>query len=338
MSIDRQNLNEQVRDLQPPSARDRQIFEAVVVQQRGQCEVAAEQGISQPRISQIVAAVGAWLNRALPRGRQNEDAAGEMAVASYVVEAQLDFLLQQTMQDIAESRKEKVTEKAGMRGEMRWTETKTVKRPIVPVGLLNMAARLSLAKAKLAGVDVSGRTQREAVLAEVRGQGTVVRSQGTEITRQKSGVSGQGGREARGERSLIKKSAEFDVAAENVQPQVEAAQEDKLLRERDEFIKNRACEQLINHLRRDPECAGWTEKQLQEHVQLIWDMEQQEREPHPGPLAKGDGEESGVHSPRDILPVPQAAANGRKEPRHRQKEWQSPQQRRREFLAPLAVG
>ena len=32
MSIDLQNLNEQLRELQPPSARDRLIFEAVLVQ------------------------------------------------------------------------------------------------------------------------------------------------------------------------------------------------------------------------------------------------------------------------------------------------------------------
>lgn len=331
MSIDRQNLNEQVRDLQPPSARDRQIFEAVVVQQRGQCEVAAEQGISQPRISQIVAAVGAWLNRALPRGRQNEDAAGEMAVASYVVEAQLDFLLQQTMQDIAESRKEKVTEKAGMRGEMRWTETKTVKRPIVPVGLLNMAARLSLAKAKLAGVDVSGRTQREAVLAEVRGQGTVVRGQGAGVSEgSKAGV----------EKPLMRKSERFVAATEVVEPQVEAGQEDKLLRERDEFVKNRTCEQLINHLRLDPDCAGWTDEQFQMHAQFIWDLEAAERKTTARELGtppKG-GPVLSVHAPPVNLPAAAGKTKKRQNSRSKGENRSSAEERRRDFLAPLAAG
>ena len=69
MSIDLQNLNEQVRELQPPSARDRLIFEAVVVKGRGQEEVAAEQGISQPRVSQIVEEVGEWLSRAVAAAR-----------------------------------------------------------------------------------------------------------------------------------------------------------------------------------------------------------------------------------------------------------------------------
>ena len=43
MTIDLQSLNGEVRDLKPPIPRDRLIFEAVIVQRRGQQEVAQEQ-------------------------------------------------------------------------------------------------------------------------------------------------------------------------------------------------------------------------------------------------------------------------------------------------------
>src|SRR4051812_26913086 len=168
MSIDLQNLNEQLRQLQPPQLRDRLIFEAVVVKGRGQGEVAAEHGISQPRVSQIVAEVGEWLDRALPQAGQHKSTSEEMAVGVYVFEAQIDFLLQQTLHDLEESRKDQVTTKAGTRGVVNWTETKTVGRQIAKAGLINAAHRLAQAKAKLAGVDVTGRAQREAALAEER--------------------------------------------------------------------------------------------------------------------------------------------------------------------------
>lgn len=331
MSIDLQNLNQQLRELQPPSARDRLIFEAVVVKGRGQGEVASEQGISQPRVSQIVAEVGEWLDRALPRARQQESSAGELAVGQYVAEAQINFLLEQTMQFIAESKQDRVTEKAGMRGEERWLETKIQIRPLVPVGLLNMALRLSQAKAKLAGVDVSGKTQREAVLAEIRGQREVVRGR-------ESGVRGKG--EAKVEKPLITKIQKSAAAAENVSLQVEAVQEDKLLRERDEFVKNRACKQLINHLRRDPDCAGWTEEQFQKHAQFLWDLEAQEKStaarelgtpPESGPLLS-------IHIPQEMLPAAAGKTQKRQESRRKGKERSSAEERRREFLAPLAVG
>ena len=53
--------------------RDRLIFEAVVVENRPQTEVAAEMGISQPRVSQIVVEVGKWLERVLPQTMPKEE-------------------------------------------------------------------------------------------------------------------------------------------------------------------------------------------------------------------------------------------------------------------------
>ena len=345
MSIDLQNLNEQVRELQPPSARDRLIFEAVVVKGRGQAEVAAEQGISQPRVSQIVAEVGEWLSRALPQAQQNERTAGEMAVGMYVARAQIDFLLQRTLHDIEESRKEKVTEKAGTRGVVNWTETKTEKRPIVKVGLLNVALRLAQAKAKLAGVDITGRTQREAAIAEER-QRREAMARRQEAGSRRHEESGAEGRTERAERQtkkpLMKKNEKSGLAAGVVQPQVEAAHEDKLRGEKEEFIKNTACKQLINHLREDPRYAGWTDKQLREYAQFVWDSgppggdaamaaelaSSQAASPHPGAPSRGD-----------ILPVSGGTTKRHHhKSRHSRDERQSPQERRRKFLAPLAVG
>ena len=292
MSIDLQNLNEQVRELQPPSVRDRLIFEQVVVKGRGQCEVAAEHGISQPRVSQIVAQVGEWLSRALPQGRQHESPAGELAVAAYVVEAQIDFLLQRTMHDIQESRKEKVTEKAGTRGAVQWTEVKTEKRPIVKVGLLNAALRLAQAKAKLAGVDVTGRAQREAAIAEERQRREArTRGQGTGV----GGQEAEENAERQMKQPLIRKTENRAVVAEMVQPQVQAGKEDKAPVGTEEFIKNEVRKQLIKDLRSDPGCAGWTDEQFGEYAQRVWEARPiaKAADPHPCPLPKGEGEECG---------------------------------------------
>ncbi|MFN0018529.1 MAG: hypothetical protein ACKVP0_09735 [Pirellulaceae bacterium] len=348
MSIDLQNLNEQVCELQPPSARDRLIFEAVVVKGRGQAEVAAEQGISQPRVSQIVAEVREWLSRALPRSRQHERPAGEVAIAAYVAEAQINFLLQQTLHEIEESRKDKVTTKAGMRKNEIWKEVTTAGRQIVPVGLLNVALRLTQARAKLAGVDVTGRMQQEMALAWSarsawgRGEEVAAREQQVPL------VERADHRQAK--KPLMKKNEKSELEAETAQAQVETAQEDAVRREREEFVKNSACKQLINHLRRDPECAGWTDAQIQEHAQLIWDTQEedaaeaaklawsQRADPHPGALSREEGEESGVFPKGDILPVSGGMTKRKDEWRRRRDKRHSPHERRRDFLAPLAVG
>ena len=317
MSIDLQNLNEQLRALQPPSARDRLIFEAVVVQRRGQCEVAAEQGISQPRVSQIVAEVGAWLDRALPRARQNESPTGEIAVGMFVAGAQIDFLLQMTLHDLQESRKDKVTEKAGTRGGVNWTEKKTEGRQVAKVGLINAALRLSQAKAKLAGVDITGKTQREAALAEERQRREAReesgdRGQETEVGREE---------EANVKEPLIKKNEKSAVAAEVVQPQVQVGKEDKLSFGTEEYIKNEVCKQLIKELQSDPGCVGWTDEQFQGYARRVWDS--------------GGREEL---SRRKSLPIPSFPP---REETRQGREMRSPltrTQRRREFLAPLAAG
>src|SRR5439155_18170435 len=96
------------------------------------------------------------------------------------------------------------------------------------------------------------------------------------IRGQETGDRERGTGEARAEKALIKKNEKSSVAAEIVQPQVVAETEDKLHEERDEMVKNTACKQLINRLRRDPQYAGWTQEQFQEYAQFVWDTEASE--------------------------------------------------------------
>jgi hypothetical protein len=270
-------------------------------------------------------------------------------VGKYVVEAQIDFLLQQTLHDLEESRKDKVTKKAGTRGVVNWTETTTAGRQIAKVGLINTALRLAQAKAKLAGVDITGRAQREMALAEERQRReAMARGQEAEVGVQRSEVRRD--EEAKAKKPLIKKNEKSAVAAEIVQPQAQAGKEDESPFGTEEYIKNEVCKQLIKDLRDDPGCAGWTDSQRQEYAQRLWDSrpqrlqeeirrretERREKDaaaeplassrsadPHPGPLPKGEGE--------DCSPLAET-------PRRRRDKPRSPQERRREFLAPLAAG
>jgi hypothetical protein len=110
----------------------------------------------------------------------------------------------------------------------------------------------------------------------------------------------------------------------------------------EEYIKNEVCKkQLINDLRSDPGCAGWAAEQFREYAQRVWDAHPQEggaaevaehgssqaADPHPGALLRGD-----------ILPVSGGTTKRQHESRHRRDKHHSPQERRREFLAQLAVG
>ncbi len=340
MSLDLQNLNAELRELNPPQVRDRLIFEAVALKNRGQCDVAAEHGISQPRVSQIVVEVGEWLDRVLPGTRRYAKGSGGTAVGTFIAETQIDSLMEQTMHEMRESKKDKVTEKSGRRGDVQWTEIKTVKGPVIPVGLLNVALRLAQAKAKLAGVDISGRTQRELAIAEERERReAIARGQESE---------GRGDEEVKAEKLLIKKGEKHAAQPLQVQPQVQMEPEDTLRDEREVFVKNRAMKQLINHLRENPQYADWSEKQFQEYAQFVWDDGAKESaasasdpaDPHPGPLPKGKGAGRGLRLAGATPFASLLPGKSRKRQRMPSPKIQppSPQERRREFLVPQAAG
>lgn len=338
MFLDLQNLNAELRELNPPQLRDRLIYEAVVLKNCGQCAVAAEHGISQPRVSQIVAEVGEWLDRVLPGTRRYEQGGGGMAVGTFVVESQIDFLLQQTMELWNEGRQDKVIKKSGKGGVEQWEETITMSNQCAKVGLLNTALRLAQAKAKLAGVDITGRTQREMAFAEER-QRRQAMAQGEESgDRKQETVEPE---KLRAKKPLIKKMEISAVEAETAQPQVQAGNEDKQRDEREEFIKKTACKQLINHLRSDPGCAGWTDKQFQEYAERVSDsLSRKGGTAETAEMVPPNSEDVGGReefSRRRPLPTP--GKNRERQAMQRRKDQPlSPQERHREFFAPLAAG
>ncbi|MBC7854506.1 MAG: hypothetical protein IAF94_13815, partial [Pirellulaceae bacterium] len=299
-----------------------------------------------------------------------------MAVGTFVVESQIDFLLQQTMELWKAGRQDKVIKKSGKGGVEQWEETITMSNQCAKVGLLNTALRLAQAKAKLAGVDISGRTQREMAFAEER------QRQESWVRDQESGF--RENRTTRTERPakkpLIKKTEKSAVEASTAQPQVPTGKEDKQRDEREEFIKNTTCKQLINHLRSDPGCAGWMDEHFQEYAQRVWDAGPLEGDtaeaaelvpqnsavaggreefsrrkplptpsfpaspqpagPHTGHLLVGEGEESSLPSADAITfsNVNRGKIRKRREMQRRRDKRHSPQDRRRELLAPLATG
>lgn len=328
MNIDLQNLNEQLKELQPPQLRDRLIFEAVEMNGRGQREVAAEHGVSQPRVAQIVVEVGEWLARVLPQGMKEIATPGRLALGTFLAEARLTHLQQVVMAAWEGSCADRVTRKEGLlkNGRGNWWETITVPQS-GKVGFLSAALRLALAQARLAGVDTSGRTQRQAA-----------------------------------EKSLIAQTEKSAASEKTDSPEDERLSLDTrrswtLEQEHDELVNR-----LIKDFRADPEFPPVTDVEMRVLCEKIWEEEFQagaeefhrtkytQAEPASGPhklggeaaseltLVSGD-REAGMprSSTRDASPSPLPRGKGRR----LRREWEkrrSRAERRREFLAPLAAG
>ncbi|HUE74221.1 MAG TPA: TrfB-related DNA-binding protein [Pirellulaceae bacterium] len=75
-----------------PSRRNRDIFRAVIVARRSQREVAAEHGITQPRVSQIVQQVTAWLSENLVEQDRPRSGLAQIQIAENLVRMQYDHL------------------------------------------------------------------------------------------------------------------------------------------------------------------------------------------------------------------------------------------------------
>ena len=104
-------------------------------------------------------------------------------------------------------------------------------------------------------------------------------------------------------------------------------------------------QELITNLREEPECAAWEEERLRGLAEGIWEMEYaadaeqfhrekdagsaslspQIADPHPSPLPKGEG----------VKRIPAARLD---ELRQQRDKRRTREERRREFLAPLAAG
>ncbi len=122
---------------QIPSLRNREIF-AVVATGKSHEEVAQEFGLTQPRVTQIVRQVREWSVQVTGGefGEYNE--VQRLRLAEETMRVQLDGWMRMAMQEWFKSCREGIG------------------RPT----FLNTAARLSSNLAKLAGVDVSGKTAR----------------------------------------------------------------------------------------------------------------------------------------------------------------------------------
>jgi hypothetical protein len=129
------NQQEAVRR-QIPSQRNREVFAAVAMGKSHQT-VASEFGLTQPRVTQIVRQVREWsMQVAGGEGEFNE--VQRLRLAEETLRVQLDGWMRMAM------------------GEWRRSRREGLGR----VTFLNAAARLSSNLAKLAGVDVSGKTAR----------------------------------------------------------------------------------------------------------------------------------------------------------------------------------
>ena len=122
---------------QIPSQRNREVFAAVAAK-RSHEEVAQEFGLTQPRVTQIVRQVREWSVQVTGGEFGEFNEVQRLRLAEETMRVQLDGWMRMAMQEWFKSCREGLG------------------RPT----FLNTAARLSANLAKLAGVDVSGKTAR----------------------------------------------------------------------------------------------------------------------------------------------------------------------------------
>ena len=122
---------------QIPSRRNREVFAAVAMG-KSHTEVASEFGLTQPRVTQIARQVREWSMQVAggELGKYNE--IQRLRLAEETLRVQLDGWMRMAM------------------GEWRRSRREGLGR----VTFLNAASRLASSLAKLAGVDVSGKTAR----------------------------------------------------------------------------------------------------------------------------------------------------------------------------------
>ena len=123
---------------QIPSQRNREVFAAVAAK-RSHEEVAQEFGLTQPRVTQIVRQVREWSVQVTGGEFGEFNEVQRLRLAEETMRVQLDGWMRMAMQEWFKSCREGIG------------------RPT----FLNTAARLSSNLAKLAGVDVTGKTARQ---------------------------------------------------------------------------------------------------------------------------------------------------------------------------------
>ncbi len=142
---------------QIPSQRNREVFAAVAMG-KSHAEAADQFGLTQPRVTQIVRQVREWSIQATggELGEYNE--LQRLRLAEETLRVQLDGWMRMAMGEWRRSRKEGLGR----------------------VTFLNAAARLSSNLAKLAGVDVSGKTARQLAEQQAREEAELRRTRAAE--------------------------------------------------------------------------------------------------------------------------------------------------------------
>lgn len=338
MTIDLQCLNVELRDLKPPIPRDRLIFEAVIVQRRGQQEVAQEHGISQPRVSIIVAEVTAWLCRVLPQATAKEATEGQLALGVWLAQARLEFLYAKAMETFEESRQKKVVHKQWKRNDVSWEQTTTVNQS-AKAGLFSGAMRAAQAINRLF------------------------------VTAAEKGWIGGQSHGASQPKPVMSKAAKMERQPQVQSPQDQAGQvvmgdDTRTADEREAVIKS-----IMETARQNPKRADWTEEELRWAAEIalaktdaaVQEKEAWLRQKRAAKMAKAAAREAKEAAAPAVPPAPVAANSGIEAPalpiprkhaaeslslsaarieklRREREKRRSPEERRRAFLAPLAAG
>ena len=132
-----------------PSRRNRDIFRAVIIAHRSQREVAAEHGITQPRVCQIVQQVTTWLSQNVIEQDRPRGGLAQIQIAENLVRMQYDHLYG-TALDLLHGRSSQAPPGEGQDAS-----------PHKPnAAFLNVAVRVVNSRAKFEGVN--GRAARRA--------------------------------------------------------------------------------------------------------------------------------------------------------------------------------
>ena len=148
--------NDQVRQWiagKVPSQRNRDVFRAVVGLGRHQREVAADFGITQPRVNQILKQVGSWLGRVVAQRDQVLSPAEQLQQSENVTRMQYDVVYATAMQLLRDSQQSTTVEKCrrDQAGNVVWSET-TTRQNRANASLLGHALRSVSERARFEGI------------------------------------------------------------------------------------------------------------------------------------------------------------------------------------------
>lgn len=161
-------LSAEIQTLQPPSVRDREIYERVMVHQQTQQAVAGEYSLTQARVSQIVAEVSDWLANATGKEAGDLSPAQALRLGSRVVRMRLEHLLGVFMQSWRSSQGEIASQRERDGENGSFTE-KITRTSFGDCKYLTQYLRVALCVARLDGVVTSPKVKSaESLVIEVK--------------------------------------------------------------------------------------------------------------------------------------------------------------------------